>query len=210
VDATEAAAVDRSSPGTSADQERAGLPAVPAGPEASAFLTLSNSEPAGRSGPDPATPPSTGPASCCDASSCPAPDDPVRSPSVEPAATTTDSRVSEPSAGGVREAVAGGSWIRVGAEDASGGAGVVPGAAVRGVTRTRAGLPMTPKVDGVGSWRISTSTWSERRPSSAAAAVTAASTDLALASAWATRLALSGRAAARPPVAAGALTTGLP
>ena len=81
---------------------------------------------------------------------------------------------------------------------------------VRGVTRTRAGLPMKPKVDGTGSSRTSMSTWSERRPSWAAAAVTAASTVLALASAWATRLALSGRAAARPPVAAGALTAGLP
>jgi hypothetical protein len=75
----------------------------------------------------------------------------------------------------------------------------------RGVTRTRAGVPMYPKVEGTGSSRTSTSTWFERRPSWAAAAVTAASTVLALASAWATRLALSGRAAARPPVAAGAL-----
>src|SRR5688500_680072 len=54
------------------------------------------------------------------------------------------------------------------------------------------------------------STWSGRSPSWAAAAVTAASTVLALASAWATRLALSGRAAARPPVAAGALPATLP
>src|SRR5829696_4269332 len=76
---------------------------------------------------------------------------------------------------------------------------------VRAVTRTRAGLPMKPKVEGTGSSRTSTSTWSERRPSWAAAAVTAAATVLALASAWATRLALSGRAAARPPVAAGSL-----
>src|SRR4029453_2623187 len=49
------------------------------------------------------------------------------------------------------------------------------------------------------------STWSERRPSWSAAAATAAATVLALASAWATRLALSGRAAARPPVPAGTL-----
>src|SRR5829696_2474385 len=81
---------------------------------------------------------------------------------------------------------------------------------VRAVTRTRAGLPMKPKVEGTGSSRTSMSTWSERRPSWAAAAVTAASTVLALASAWATRLALSGRAAARPPVAAGALPATLP
>ena len=32
---------------------------------------------------------------------------------------------------------------------------------VRGVTRTRAGLPMKPKVDGTGSSRTSMSTWSE-------------------------------------------------
>jgi hypothetical protein len=39
------------------------------------------------------------------------------------------------------------------------------GVAERGVTRTRAGLPIWPNVEGTGSVRTSTSTWSERRPS---------------------------------------------
>jgi hypothetical protein len=86
----------------------------------------------------------------------------------------------------------------VAAVEVGGLPGAEPGPedSVRGVTRTRAGLPMTPKVEGTGSSMTSTSTWSERRPSWADAAATAASTVLALASAWATRLTLSGRAAA--------------
>jgi hypothetical protein len=122
-----------------------------------------------------------------------------------PDAPTATAVVPEP-ASGVRSAGEEPADVGDSPEDGVESAGVGP----RGVTRTRAGLPMTPNVEGTASSRISTSTWSERRPSWVEAAAIAAPTVLALASAWATRLALSGRAAARPPVAAGALPTALP
>src|SRR5215218_9700944 len=114
-------------------------------------------------------------------------------------AVATDPEAGAPVAPGAAAAVAPGT--EAGWSDAD---GVTAGAGPRGVTRTRAGLPMTPNVEGTASSMTSTSTWSGRRPSSAAAAATADSTVLALASAWATRLALSG-AAPRLAAAAGAL-----